>query len=255
MTDEELIEQTRRSQPGYVEESRSFAMGLVSILPIVALYHVGIIRSGYAERNMAEVWLGGPLHVLGLEAAHILNVALILTFVAVLFRSARSQAFHLLIVPGIIGEGALYAALLFKGAPAVAGLVDARASNVLFAVNLKLSMPAGAAEYLLALGAGVYEELVFRLLLLGGGALLMQRVFLWSRSWSMGAMLVVSSVLFALAHHIGPLGDPLESYSFIYRTLCGMLLGVVFLTRGFGIAVWTHAIYNALALFQESVSA
>jgi membrane protease YdiL (CAAX protease family) len=237
---------------GYLRESRSFAMGLVSVLPIVALYHVGIIRSGYAERNMAEVWLGGPLHLVGLGAAHMLNVALILAFVAVLFRSARSRAFHLLIVPGIIGEGALYAAMLFQGAPALAGLVDERAERVLFAVNLRLSMPAGAAEYLLALGAGVYEELVFRLLLLGGGALLMQRVFLWTRSWSLGVMLVVSSLLFALAHHIGPLGEPLQSYSFIYRTLCGVFLGTVFVTRGFGIAVWTHAIYNALALLQES---
>jgi hypothetical protein len=237
---------------GYFEESRSLAMGLVSVLPIVALYHVGIIRSGYAERNMAEVWLGGPLHLVGLGAAHILNVALILAFVAVLFRSARSQAFHLLIVPGIIGEGALYAAILFQGAPALASLVDSRAERVLFAANLQLNMPAGAAEYLLALGAGVYEELVFRLLLLGGGAWLMQKVFLWTRGWSLGVMLVLSSLLFALAHHIGPLGEPLESYSFIYRTLCGVLLGTVFVTRGFGIAVWTHAIYNALALFQAS---
>jgi membrane protease YdiL (CAAX protease family) len=65
-------------------------------------------------------------------------------------------------------------------------------------------------------------------------------------------MLVVSSVLFALVHHIGPLGEPLESYSFVYRALCGMLLGTLFLVRGFGVAVWTHAIYNALALLQES---
>lgn len=231
----------------YFRESRTFALSIVSILPLVVLYHWGIIQSGYSERNMAEVWLVGPLHLVGLGAAHVLNVVLVIAFIAVLWRSERSASFSLLAAVGIAGEAAFYAALLFKGAPALAGLLDERASHVIFAVNLRPHAP-----FLLALGAGVYEELFFRLLLLGGGTWLLSRLFMWNRPVSMLVALVVSSLLFAGAHHIGPLADPLESYSLVFRTVCGMLLGVVFLTRGLGVAVWTHAIYNALVILQQA---
>lgn len=248
---EERLADSARS---YYAESRSFALGLLSVLPIVALYHLGIVRSGYAARNMAQVWLEGPLGMVGLGAAHLLNVALLGAFVAVLWRSKDAGSPNLLVILGIIGEGAAYATLLYKVAPLLASLIDERASTVFFAIDLPQLSAGAAHRYLLALGAGVYEELVFRLVLLGGGAALLSKVFMWERRWSVGLMLVLSSLVFAAAHHIGPYRDPVESYSFIYRAVCGMLLGIVFLARGFGVAVWTHAIYNALVMAQQAAS-
>jgi len=99
---------------------------------------------------------------------------------------------------------------------------------------------------------GIPPGVYFRLLLIGGGALLLGKVFLWGRRPCVGVMLVISSLLFAAAHHAGPLGEPFESYSFLYRAVCGLLLGVVFLTRGLGVAAWTHAVYNALVLAQQA---
>lgn len=231
---------------GYYQESRSFTFSIVSILPLVVAYHLGIVQSGHTERNMAETWLTGPLQLVGLEAAHVLNLLLVIAFIAVLVRSGQKRPFTPFVVVAMVGEAALYAALLYKGAPALAGMLDERASHVFFSMNFK-----APASLLLALGAGVYEELVFRLLLLGGGALLLREVFRWSKAWSLGVALVVSSLLFAGAHHLGALGEPLESYSFCFRAVCGLLLGFVFLTRGIGIAVWTHAIYNALVMMQR----
>ena len=57
-----------------------------------------------------------------------------------------------------------------------------------------------------------------------------------------------SSLLFSAVHHLGPLGEPLDGYVFTFRAICGLLLGVVYLTRGFGLAVWTHSLYNALVV-------
>ena len=232
---------------GYFQESRSFALSIISILPLIVLYQWGIVESGYAQRNMAEVWLVGPLQWFGLGAAHVLNIVVVVALVAALWRSARSSSFSLLMVVAIIGEAAFYGALLYKAGPVLAGILDERAANVFFAVNLWPSAP-----LLLALGAGVYEELLFRLVLIGGGALLLRKVFLWGKVWSLAVMLLVSSVLFALMHHIGPLGEPLESYTFLFRTICGLLLGAIFLGRGLGVAVWTHAIYNALVMLQQT---
>jgi len=237
----------READGGYLAESRSFALAAVSILPLVFVYHWGIIQSGYGERNLAEAWLVGPLRLVGLEAAHVLNVALVIALLAVLWRSGRSRSFNLLIVVAMVGEAAFYAALLYKGAPALASLLDERASGIAFSIDWRAHAP-----LCLALGAGAYEELLFRLLLIGGGALLLGKVFLWGRQASVGVMLVISSLLFAAAHHVGPLGEPFESYSFLYRAVCGLLLGVVFLTRGLGVAAWTHAVYNALVLAQQA---
>ncbi|MCK4283700.1 MAG: CPBP family intramembrane metalloprotease [Candidatus Brocadiae bacterium] len=238
---------TRGEKPGYYWESRSFAIGIVSILPLVVLYHFGIVQSGYSVRNIAEVWLTGPLDLIGLHAAHVLNVMLVVALVALLWHSGERESFSFLTIAVMIAESAVYAALLCKGAPALAGLVSERASQVFFSIQWQRSAP-----LLLALGAGVYEELFFRLLILGGGALAMQRVFMWNKKWSVGAMLVISSVLFAAAHHVGPLGQDFQAYDFLFRAICGVLLGVLFLTRGVGVTVWTHAIYNALVILQRA---
>lgn len=240
----------RRAGLDYCRESKSFALGIVSILPLIVLYHWGIVQSGHAVRNMAESWLVGPLRLVGLEAAQLLNVALIIALVAVLWRSERAASFSFLVVLALIGEAAFYAAVLYRGAPAVASLVDERASQVFFAVSFRPSAP-----LFLALGAGVYEELVFRLLLVGGGTLVLRKVFLWNRTWSLAVTLLISSLLFAGAHHIGPLAEPVESYSFLFRMICGLLLGMLFLVRGLGVAAWTHAIYNALVVFQWAPTA
>ncbi len=231
----------------YFRETRSLALGVLSILPLVALYHWGIVQSGHSERNLAEVWLVGPLELVGLEAAHVLNVALVVAFLAVLWRSERSRAFSLVLILGVVFEAAVYAALLYRAGPELAGLLNERADEVFFAVGFD---GAAAAPLMLALGAGVYEELAFRLLLLGGGAWALHAVFRFPGPLSVVVALLGSSLAFAYVHHVGPLGEPLESYSFIFRAVCGMLLGLIFLARGLGVAVWTHALYNAFVMLR-----
>src|SRR5690606_5468021 len=59
-----------------------------------------------------------------------------------------------------------------------------------------------------SIGAGLYEEIVFRAGLLGGTYALLVR---WGRINTMAAALIaicVSSVIFSAVHHVGPLGDP-----------------------------------------------
>ncbi len=236
-------EASREEGASYLAESRTLSLSIVSIIPLVILYHCGIVQSGYAVRNMAEVWLEGPLRILGLHAAHVVNVALILALVAVLLRTERTRAPIIAIAFLMVAEGALYALALFKGGERVTNLICDSTRNVVFALNLE-----AAAPICLALGAGVYEELLFRLLLVGGGAWALRKVFLWNRPWSLGVMLVISSLLFSAAHHLGPLGEPVQAYNFVFRAVCGLMLGMIYVTRGLGVAVWTHALYNALVV-------
>ena len=55
---------------------------------------------------------------------------------------------------------------------------------------------------------------------------------------------MVGALIFSAFHYIGPMGDTLEVGSFVFRTVAGLLLSGLFLVRGFGIAAWTHALYD-----------
>jgi membrane protease YdiL (CAAX protease family) len=94
-------------------------------------------------------------------------------------------------------------------------------------------------------GAGLYEEVLFRLLLLPALAWCFARLGMSVPRAAVGG-LVVSSLLFSAAHYVGPLGDTFEPYSFTFRTIAGLFFAGLFLWRGFGIAAGTHAAYDML---------
>jgi membrane protease YdiL (CAAX protease family) len=94
-------------------------------------------------------------------------------------------------------------------------------------------------------GAGIYEELLFRLILLSGLWWLLR--YFWTASWkSLATAMLASSLLFALAHYIGPGGEEVKGFSLVFRFLAGVFFGVVFVYRGFGIAAGSHALYDIL---------
>lgn len=107
-----------------------------------------------------------------------------------------------------------------------------------------------SSRLMLSLGAGLYEELLFRVLLVGGFAWLGRRV-LGLRPLVAGlAAALFGAVIFAAFHYIGPFGDPFRVYSFVFRTIAGLAFSALFLLRGFGITAWTHALYDAFLLLR-----
>ena len=57
---------------------------------------------------------------------------------------------------------------------------------------------------------------------------------------------VLSAVLFSVVHYIGPMGDYFTLDSFLFRFLFGLILNGIYVTRGFGVAAWTHALYDVI---------
>jgi hypothetical protein len=57
---------------------------------------------------------------------------------------------------------------------------------------------------------------------------------------------LVGALLFSAVHYIGALGDAFTLSSFTFRFLFGLALNAVFLIRGFGVAAWTHALYDVM---------
>ena len=100
-------------------------------------------------------------------------------------------------------------------------------------------------QLMISLGAGIYEELLFRVLLVGTLAWVAPaaasagapRRPASSRRWS-------ARSIFSAFHYIGPYGDRLELGSFTFRAIAGVLFSGLYLLRGFGITAWTHALYD-----------
>ena len=94
----------------------------------------------------------------------------------------------------------------------------------------------------LSLGAGLYEELVFRVLLVGGFYWLLSRFTDKTVAYTSAAL--IAAAIFSAVHYIGVFGDPFTLSSFAFRFMFGLMLNVLFILRGFGIAAWTHALYD-----------
>jgi membrane protease YdiL (CAAX protease family) len=108
-------------------------------------------------------------------------------------------------------------------------------------------------QIITGIGAGIYEELVFRLILIGILMLLLQDILGFGRRFSIAAAVLLSAFLFSVHHHIffvnGQLGTG-EAFGwskFLFRMLAGVYFAVLYALRGFGIAAGTHAFYDILA--------
>jgi hypothetical protein len=109
--------------------------------------------------------------------------------------------------------------------------------------------PAGlglATRLMISLGAGIYEELLFRVLLVGLLAWGGRRLLGWSAGAAGALATLVGALVFSAFHYLGPYGDPLELPSFTFRALAGVAFSALYLLRGFGITAWSHALYDVV---------
>lgn len=141
----------------------------------------------------------------------------------------------------MLGESALYALML--------GGIAAGLTNILLTGRLALLQ--GTLErfdfptqLMVSLGAGIYEELLFRVLIVAGLALLARKAFRWKPVPAGLFAATLGALVFSAFHYVGPYGDPLELGSFTFRTIAGLLFSGLYLVRGFGVTAWTHALYD-----------
>jgi hypothetical protein len=246
-------------QTGYWAESRAPLASLVFVAPLLAVYELGVLLApAGALRNGADVWLRQLLDWIGLGHYFLLPALTVVTLLAWHHVERRPWRVRPAVLAGMaIESGLLAVALLLIGraqqtwlpglwfhAAATPAATTGLAQHVLAATG---ELPGGLLDRLvLFAGAGIYEEVLFRLLLLSGTALLLR----WAGLKPVAALataIAVTSLVFAAAHYVGPHGDRLELDSFVFRTVAGAFFGTLFAARGFGIAVGAHAGYDVLA--------
>lgn len=108
-------------------------------------------------------------------------------------------------------------------------------------------------------GAGIYEELVFRLILICALMVLFQDLIGMGHQNAVVLSVLVSAALFSAHHHIvwvdGQLGRsaPFSLTEFGFRTLAGVYFAILFAVRGFGITAGTHAFYDIIATIVNAI--
>lgn len=247
-----MIAEVRRQQSPWLPSCEAYWQGarrpltsLAFVLPLLLLYEGGVLVLGPAAvRNGADVWLRGLLDQLGLGQYFLLPI---LTIGALLawHHVARDQwqigwrtlcgmlAESLLFGGGLLLLAHLQGALLMQlgVAPPTLALHDHAAD--------------AAGRLVSYLGAGIYEEVLFRLLLLPSLAGLIVACGAAPRL-GVAAAVVATSLLFSTAHYLGASGEAFHGYTFFFRFLAGVLFALLFVFRGFGIAAGAHALYDIL---------
>ncbi len=239
----------------YFRLSGSLTYSYLAVLPIIILYEIGIrlvnTNTFQQVRISAEVFIKRFLGLLGLDNTIWFAALILLLGLGIFFYERRAG---LKIVPRYFGlmfaESALYAILLGS---LVALLVGSIFGMALSTPPLQASTGPGhsfATQLVLSLGAGVYEEFIFRFLLVTLLYSLMLFIKVDTRIRYLAAA-ILGALIFSGVHYTGAFGDTFTLAGFTFRFLMGLALNAIYLTRGFGIAAITHALYDIYVTFLQ----
>lgn len=229
-------------KPNVVERNASGPwtdLGLT--LPIFVGYHLGVIF--LPVRNAAD-WVTRELVSLAdnnLPAYGGLTLAIAAVYISILAVAGKGQALHWQKFALLAVESILYAAAMKTVASYVVG-------EMFLGPSGSMGPMAGL---VLSFGAGFYEEVAFRVILFGLGLKALKILFPfagWQKPLVFIGWALITSLVFSLWHYVGPLGDPLDAKSFVFRWVCGLVFTLIYAFRGFAPAVWTHALYDVWVL-------
>jgi len=224
MTDRSIAGGPRSSASGRGDLGAS----LVLIFPLLLAYEIGVLFAG--RINGADLVTRAVFAAAGSRAAYLaIHGVIAVGFLVWIRHTRRWGSLRLELAGPVILEAAVYALTL--------------GALVSLLVDHLLGLGLGAPSVISALGAGVHEELVFRLALIAGLVALAQP--LGPRA-AVAVAIAASSLLFAAAHHVGAQGEPWTAHAFAFRAVAGVAFGAIFWFRSLAHAVYAHVFYDLL---------
>ncbi len=230
--------------------TKGILYSFLAALPLFIIYEVLILLMAPATevvvRISVDLWFKQLLQLIGLEA---LNISLLLILIVGIFilihKRGELNELRLGYFGVMLVEATLWAILV--------SLISSSLTNwILPGMAEQSSGSAVQLSYIqkltLSLGAGLYEELFFRVLLVS--------LFIWifskffgTKSWaSYTSAVLLSAILFSAVHYTGNMGDPFTMSSFLFRFQFGVILNGIYVGRGFGVTAWTHALYDMIVI-------
>lgn len=230
----------------YFSNTHTLLYSFLLSIPLFLIYEGLILISQpnaeHIVRISVDVWMKSLFTYFGVNAISFsLLIMMLLGFFILYKERERLKELRFSYFPIMLLECSVYA------------IVVAFISNTLVSalLNIAATDPVQSLSYLqklaLSLGAGLYEELFFRVILVSLLLLLFNKLF--GKKWAaIIASITLSALLFSAVHYMGSLGDLFTLNSFLYRFLFGLILNGIYIWRGFGVAAWTHALYDVLVI-------
>lgn len=244
-------------QRGYFWLSSQPLHTLIFLLPIILVYEfgsMGFMGAGITSRLEAQDMLVRFFDLFGVLGLHLPSLALVLTLVVQQFLSRASWKIVPMVPLAMIAESAfltgpliILAIILEPQSQAV--LLQAVADSP---VVLEVAGSVGSSDafwegIFLAFGAGLYEEMLFRLVLITILHFMITDVLSFKDRTGKIVAVVLSAIAFAWLHDaVYTAGIGLNLRLAAFYTLAGVYFGILFLSRGLGIAVGAHLMYDLL---------
>jgi Type II CAAX prenyl endopeptidase Rce1-like len=238
----------------YFALSRAPRYSVLFALPLLIAYEVlaaMLAQPGHAEvRNGADAMLRAAFTAVAGDygpTAFMAAVILLGLFFVVRDLRANRSGLRALVFGGMLVESIALAA----GFGVVIGVATAK---LLGSLQMLMIAQGGVASMswptrlMLSLGAGLYEELFFRVILVTGLATAARTVLGFGLRAASIFAVIVGAFIFSAFHYIGPFGDPFQVQSFTFRMLSGLAFSGLYVLRGFGVTAWTHALYDSFLL-------
>ena len=238
----------------YWEQSKRPLVALAFIAPLLVTYELGVLILGpNAIRNGADVWLRQFLEVAGFGQYFLLPGLCVFVLVGWHYTTREPWDVSPRVLQSMACECIILALLLRVILHLQSSFFDPTLLSPDMAAPAALSVEVKETFRRLVgfLGAGVYEELLFRLILLSSVAWFLRRLDA-TPTVSIVIAAITTSLFFAAAHYVGPHAEPVEWqsqwfwFTFLFRSLAGVFFSALFVLRGFGIAAGTHAGYDIL---------
>jgi len=222
---------------------------LVFLLPLMVLYELGsVFYLAGAARGADTIGARGILaaffRTFGAASLHLPPIALGVVLLAWHILLSDPWRVRAKVLAGMWLESAMWALPLL-----VFSLVISRGNaNPAFAGEVHLSDFPWQARLTISLGAGIYEELLFRLVLITLLHFVFVDLLRVPERAALIAAAIVSATAFAAYHNITGQDGRIDLHLAIFFWVAGLYFAALFITRGFGIAVATHALYDMVAL-------
>ena len=232
----------------YLLKSKTSFYSFLFTLPLFFLYEINIlflswddilvVRNGadFLMRNILESFDIYGLYGLGL----VFFLGLLVTYIFFI-KEDQQQEVNVNFLFIMLAESILWSVVLYF---------------LLSKFMVLLMNPTGKTilqQVTLAIGAGIYEEFLFRVLLIAGLSGILGFVFMWDKTFKNIIAVVLSGGIFSAFHFMGEYGDFFSMELFLIRFFAGLILGVLYMYRGFGITAYTHSIYDLIVLIRMTL--
>ena len=235
----------------YFDLTKTATYGFLSALPLIILYEALIIFTNQGRegqiRISSEVFLRQWTQYIEGPTLLILGGVLILIGVGiVLYERKKKIKIRPLYFAGIVIESSMYAVIVAILVSQLITFIIPGIAAISVAAGLQVEDQDLLTKIALSIGAGIYEELLFRVILVGGLFAVLNILFRKTAAYFIAA--IIGALLFSAIHYMGSLGDPFALDSFLFRFFFGLALNALYLLRGFGVAAWTHALYDIMVV-------